>query len=79
MGTRGSVPVTDTQTEDDTEPRPVQLEPAPPGNLLEAEIVVSRDDPAECTVVPRDATVRERLTRWIRAEGEGFVSLETMR
>lgn len=68
-----------TQFTDDGDVRPIQPEPEIEEPILSAEIVVARDAPAECTVVPRDSTVSDQLTCWIRAEGEGFVSLESMR
>jgi hypothetical protein len=75
----GTPRVTDTQFTDGNDIRAIQPEPEFDEPLLSAEIVVARDAPAECTVVPRDATVSDQLSCWIRAEGEGFVSLESMR
>lgn len=71
--------MTNTQSTDDNDIRSIQPEPEPQEPVLAAEIVVARDEPAECTVVPRDATVSDQLSQWIRATGEAFVSLETMR
>lgn len=71
--------MTKTQSTDDSDLRSVQPEPEPDEPVLAAEIVVAKDEPPECTVVPRDATVTDQLSQWIRATGEGFVSLETMR
>lgn len=71
--------MTNTQSTDDDGLRSIQPEPEPQEPVLAAEIVVAKDDPPECTVVPRDATVSDQLSQWIRASGEGFVSLETMR
>ena len=46
---------------------------------LAAEVVVSRDRPAECTLYPVDADDMELMTHWITASGDAFVSLEAMR
>lgn len=51
--------------------------PSPPP--LAAEIVVSRDGPAKCTIYPPKAADFERLTQWITAEEDSFVSLDSMR
>jgi len=47
--------------------------------LETAEIIVSQNRPAECTVFPPDATDFERLTTWITAKEGSFISLEDMR
>lgn len=44
-----------------------------------AVIVVSRYQPAELILYPEDATGFDRLTTWITATEESFVSLEDMR
>lgn len=46
---------------------------------LAAEIVVSRGEPAECTIFPLDASDFERVTRWITASEGSFVGLDEMR
>jgi hypothetical protein len=47
--------------------------------LETAEIIVSQNRSAECTVFPPDATDFERLTTWITAKEGSFTSLEDMR
>ncbi|MFC6987754.1 transcriptional regulator [Haloplanus sp. GCM10025708] len=47
--------------------------------MLAAEIIVSQNSPAQCTIFPPDATCFERLTTWITAKEGSFISLEDMR
>jgi hypothetical protein len=48
------------------------------GPYLVAELVLSRDRPAECTLYPLAADDFERMTVWMSAEEGSFVSLEEM-
>lgn len=42
---------------------------------LTAEIVISPDGPAECTIFPIHATLTERTTTWITAKEGSFLPL----
>jgi hypothetical protein len=46
---------------------------------LAAEVVVSHDRTAECTIYPFDAPDRERVVHWITAAEGSFVALEELR
>ncbi|MFB6160519.1 MAG: transcriptional regulator [Haloferacaceae archaeon] len=67
----------DHGTDDGTDASPGVAPDAP--HPLAAEIVLARDEPPACTVFPRGATASERLTAWITATGDAFVSAEDMR
>jgi len=47
--------------------------------ILAAEVVVSRDRPAECTLYPFGAPDHERVVEWITATEGSFVNLDEMR
>lgn len=63
----------------DAAPLPIPADDAADAVSLAAEIVVSRDHPAECTLYPADASGMELMTSWITAREGSFVSLERMR
>ncbi|WP_263020448.1 DUF7511 domain-containing protein [Natronobiforma cellulositropha] len=58
---------------------PAASEPTGVGGEFEHVIVMSDDEPAECTIFPRDCTDEEILTTWVSAQSGSFVALETMR
>lgn len=66
-------------TDDDDDQLPIRATPEDLTRMLAAEIIVSQNSPAECTVFPPDATDFERLTTWITAKEGSFISLEDMR
>ena len=47
--------------------------------ILAAEVVVSRDRPAECTIYPFVAPDHRQVVRWITATEGSFVALDEMR
>jgi len=66
-------------TDDEDDKRPINATPEEWSPMLAAEIIVSRNNPAECTIFLPDATDFERLTTWIRAKEGSFITLEDMR
>ena len=66
-------------TDDEDDQLPIKATPEDLPLMLAAEIIVSQNRPAECTVFPPDATDFERLTTWITAKEGSFISLEDMR
>ncbi|SEO69728.1 hypothetical protein SAMN05216388_101728 [Halorientalis persicus] len=71
-----------THTTDDVRDEaslPIPADDASDAVPIAAEIVVSRDQPAECTLYPADASGIELMTSWITAHEGSFVSLERMR
>ena len=70
--------MTDRATDDDDR-LPTAAPPEDPAPALAAEIVLSRDGPAECTIFPPDATGVQRLTAWITAREGSFVGLDDVR
>jgi hypothetical protein len=66
-------------TDDEDDQLPIKAAPEDPTPLLAAEVIVSQNSPAECTVFPPDATDRERMTTWITAKEGSFISPEDMR
>jgi len=66
-------------TDDEDDQLPIKATPEDSIPMLAAEIIVSQNNPAECTVFPPDATDFERLTTWITAKEGSFISLEDMR
>lgn len=53
--------------------------PPDPLSTYGAEIVVSQDAPAECTIYPTDIPTEKRITTWISAQEGSFVSLADRR
>lgn len=49
------------------------------GRELAAQVVVSGDGPAECTIYPADTSGIELMTTWITAEEGSFVGLDDVR
>ena len=49
------------------------------GPDLEHVTVTCPDGPDECAIFPRETTENTSLRRWITAQGESFVDLESMR
>mgnify|MGYP000574834820 CR=1 FL=1 len=71
--------MTERATDDADDRRADRATPDASTPALAAEVVVSQDGPAECTLFPADATGLARLTTWITAEEGSFVSLEDRR
>jgi hypothetical protein len=63
-------------TDDEAERLPTPDDSTP---ALAAEVVVSQDRPAECTLFPPEADDFERMTTWITAREGSFVSLDDVR
>ena len=55
------------------------IRPPDPISTFGAEIVVSQNAPAECTIYPTDIPTEERITTWISAAEGSFVSLADRR
>lgn len=70
----GNAPVDDIPPEEHLESPP---EEEPPAHF--ADIVVSDDGPAECTIYPEDVSGFEVRTTWISAKEGSFVSLDDAR
>lgn len=66
----------ETQNEGKRGPGETKSGDRPP--RLVAEIALSKDRPAECTLFPADVTGFERTTTWITAEEGSFVGLVEM-
>ncbi|RXK46612.1 DUF7511 domain-containing protein [Halorientalis pallida] len=69
---------TDDDVRDDA-PLPTPADDAEPSVPIAAEIVVSRGQPAECTLYPADASGIELMSTWVTAREGSFVSLDTVR
>lgn len=67
------------ETDDEDDHLRLKATPEDLTPMLAAEIVVSQNRPAECTIFPPDATDFDRLTTWITAKEGSFISLEDMR
>ena len=69
---------------DDERPLPAVRDGPPPtvGDeppRLAAEVVLSRDRRAECTIYPFDAPDADLVTQWVTAAEGSFVGLDEMR
>lgn len=73
-----STHATDDDVRDEA-PLPIPADDAADAVPIAAEIVVSRGQPAECTLYPADADGMELMTSWVTAREGSFVSLERMR
>jgi hypothetical protein len=68
-------------TDDGRDDAPLPIPADDPADVVQfaAEIVVTRGQPAECTLYPADAEGMELMTSWITAREGSFVRLERMR
>ena len=63
----------------DADDLPAALDDDAARDVYAAVVVSSDDGPDECTIFPLVATEAERVTTWVSAEADSFVSLAAMR
>lgn len=73
-----STHATDDDVRDEA-PLPIATDETDSTVSIAAEIVVARDQPAECTLYPVDANGLDLMSTWITAQEGSFVGLESMR